>query len=71
MPTEDVTGLTPVGEEITEVLEYKQGELFVKKYVHPEYIRPTEEGTQAKESSQHYPRCQLIKVWQAPLYWRI
>ncbi len=47
-PTEDVSGLTPVGEEITEVLEYKQGELFVKKYVRPEYIKPTEEGTQAK-----------------------
>ena len=26
-PAEDVTGLQPVGEEITEILEYKQGEL--------------------------------------------
>ncbi|MBC7509055.1 MAG: hypothetical protein H7320_09955, partial [Ferruginibacter sp.] len=39
-PAEDVTGLTPVGEEITEILEYQQGELYVKKYIRPEYIKP-------------------------------
>jgi len=42
-PAEDVTGLTPVGEEITEILEYQQGELYVKRYIRPEYIKPTEE----------------------------
>ena len=39
-PAEDITGLKPVGEEVTEILEYKQGEIFVKKYIRPEYIKP-------------------------------
>ena len=47
-PVEDVSGLTPVGEEITEILEFQQGELYVKKYIRPEYIKPTADGTQAK-----------------------
>lgn len=34
-PTEDVTGLAPVGEEITEILEYQQGELYVKNMYAP------------------------------------
>ena len=47
-PTADVTGLSPVGEEITEILEYQQGELYVKKYIRPEYIKVDPDGTQAK-----------------------
>ena len=47
-PVEDVSGLTPVGEEITELLEYQQGELYVKKYIRPEYIKSDQDGTQAK-----------------------
>jgi transposase len=43
-PTEDITGLTKIGEEITEILEYKPGELFVKRYVRPEYLKPIEDG---------------------------
>jgi transposase len=65
-PTEDVTGLTPVGEEITEVLEYKQGELFVKKYVRPEYIKPTEEGTQAKRVIAALPSMPIDKSIAGP-----
>ena len=42
-PTEDVSGLKPVGEEVTEVLEYQPGELFIKEYIRPEYIKPNEE----------------------------
>ena len=47
-PAEDITGLKPVGEEVTEILEYKQGEIFVKKYIRPEYIKPSADGTVAK-----------------------
>ena len=47
-PAEDVTGLKPVSQEITEILEYQEGELYVKKYIRPEYIQPTSDGTQAK-----------------------
>ena len=43
-PLEDITGFTKMGEEITEVLEYEPGQLFVKKYVRPKYARPTGEG---------------------------
>ena len=33
-----------MGEEITEVLEYEPGELFVKKYVRPKYAMPQNSG---------------------------
>jgi len=65
-PTQDVTGLTPVGEEITEVLEYKQGELFIKKYIRPEYIKPTEEGTQAKRVIAALPCMPIDKCIAGP-----
>ena len=42
-PAEDVTGLKAVGQEVTEMLEYQQGELYVKKYIRPEYIKSTAE----------------------------
>ena len=35
VPAEDVTGLKPIGEEVTEILEYQQGELYVKKIHSP------------------------------------
>src|ERR1035437_3721209 len=60
-PTEDVTGLAPVGEEITEILEYQQGELYVKKYVRPEYINPTADGTQAKRVIAALPNMPIAK----------
>lgn len=43
-PAEDITGLKKMGEEITEVLEYEPGELFVKKYVRSKYARQNNEG---------------------------
>jgi len=65
-PTHDVTGLTPVGQEITEVLEYKTGELFIKKYIRPEYIKPTEEGTQAKRVIAALPGMPIDKSIAGP-----
>ena len=65
-PTQDVTGLTPVGQEITEVLEYKVGELFIKKYIRPEYIKPTEEGTQAKRVIAALPSMPIDKCIAGP-----
>lgn len=65
-PTEDVTGLTPVGQEITEVLEYKVGELFVTKYIRPEYIKPTEQGTQAKRVIAALPGMPIDKCIAGP-----
>jgi transposase len=62
-PTEDVTGLKPVGEEITEILEYQQGELYVKKYIRPEYIQPTVDGTQAKRVIAALPNIPIAKSY--------
>ena len=62
-PTEDTTGLQPVGEEITEILEYQQGELYVKKYIRLEYIKPTADGTQAKRVIAALPNMPIAKSY--------
>ena len=62
-PTQDVTGLQPVGEEITEILEYQQGELYVKKYIRPEYIKPSADGTQAKRVIASLPNMPIAKSY--------
>ena len=62
-PVEDVSGLTPVGEEITEILEYQQGELYVKKYIRPEYIKPDQDGTQAKRVIAPLPNIPIAKSY--------
>jgi transposase len=62
-PTEDVTGLQPVGKEITEILEYQQGELYVKKYIRPEYIKPTADGTQARRVIAPLPNIPIAKSY--------
>ena len=43
-PAEDVSALNKMGEEITEVLEYAPGELFVKKYIRHKYALPQSAG---------------------------
>ncbi len=43
-PREQTTGCKKMGEEITEVLEYEPGELFVKRYIRNKYAKPNNEG---------------------------
>lgn len=43
-PAEDITGHRKMGEEITEVLEYLPGELFVKQYKRIKYAKPDNAG---------------------------
>jgi transposase len=43
-PKEDIVGAKKIGENITEILEYKPGELYVKKYIRPKYALPEEKG---------------------------
>ena len=43
-PANDIRGCKKMGEEITEVLEWQPGELFVKKYVWPKYAMQNSEG---------------------------
>lgn len=65
-PTQDVTGLTPVSQQITEVLEYKVGELFIKKYIRPEYIKPIQDGTQANRVIAALPSMPVDKCIAGP-----
>jgi transposase len=39
-------GSKKIGEDITEILEYKKAELYVKKYVRPRYALPEEQGVE-------------------------
>ena len=43
-PAEDSTGYKKIGEEVTEVLEYKPGELYVKRYIRFKYAKPDNSG---------------------------
>jgi transposase len=39
-PDTDTSGLKKIGEEITEVLEWLPGELYVKQFIRPKYVSP-------------------------------
>ncbi len=43
-PSGDLTGCKMMGEEVTEVLEYAPGELYVKKYKRIKYVKPDNTG---------------------------
>ena len=43
-PSEDVTGMEKIGEEVTEELERIPGKLFVRQYIRPKYARRNGEG---------------------------
>jgi transposase len=43
-PEENIEGGRKIGEEVTEVLEYKPGKLFVQRYVRPKYVLPEDKG---------------------------
>ncbi|NJO67905.1 MAG: IS66 family transposase [Bacteroidetes bacterium] len=43
-PENKEEGAKKIGEEVTEVLEYTPGQLYVKKYVRPKYAQPQEKG---------------------------
>ena len=40
----DMTGLRKIGEEVTGILDYVPGELYVKQYIRPKYAAPLDEG---------------------------
>lgn len=42
-PEEVPEGVKKIGEEITEVIEYKKAEIYVKKYIRPKYALPQED----------------------------
>jgi transposase len=44
-PQEDITGLKCIGKEITDQLELVPAKLFIKRFIRPKYIKPTDEIT--------------------------
>ena len=42
-PDADISSLKKIGDEITEILDYIPGELYVKQYIRPKYIQPVNE----------------------------
>jgi transposase len=40
LPDFDTTGLKKIGEEITEILDLIPGELYVKQYIRPKFVKP-------------------------------
>lgn len=62
-PSEDVAGLKPIGEEITEILECQQGELYVKRYIRHEYIKPTADNASAKRVIAPLPNMPIAKSY--------
>ena len=61
LPQEDISGLKPVGTEVTEQLEYQPGELFVKRYERPEYIKSAEDNLSASRIIAALPAMPLAK----------
>jgi transposase len=43
LPDFDITGLKKIGEEITEILDLVPGELFVKQYIRPKFVKSLSE----------------------------
>jgi transposase len=43
-PADKIEGAKKIGEEITEVLEYKPGKLYVNRYIRPKYVMPENKG---------------------------
>ena len=43
-PAQDVTGLTLIGQDITEQLDYTAGKLIVRQFIRPKYARPKGAG---------------------------
>lgn len=52
-PEEDVSGMKHIGDDVTEVLEYEAGRIWVRRIVRPRYARPeTEEETEQAQIVQ-------------------
>jgi len=43
-PLQDITGLTQIGQDVTEMLDYTPGKLIVRQYIRPKYARPKGAG---------------------------
>jgi transposase len=64
-PAEDTRGMKRIGEEITEVLEYKSATFFVYRYIRPKYARPEAEAAEQAPGAEPPPAAAAILI--APL----
>ena len=62
-PLEDVSMLKKIGEEVTEILEYQPGELYVKQIIRPEYIQMSEDGLKGKRIIAPMPSLPIPKSY--------
>jgi transposase len=60
-PEGDVSNMQYIGDVIKEVLEYREGEMYVTRYVRPEYIKPSEDGLSAERVIAPLPALPLPK----------
>ena len=51
LPDSDVSGLKKIGDDITEILDFTPGELFVKQYIRPKYLACRQAGVQPVSST--------------------
>jgi len=63
LPTEDVSNLVKVGDEITEILEYESGKFYVNRIVRPEYIKTNVDGLSATRVIAPMPSLPLPKSY--------
>jgi transposase len=61
-PEGDLEGLVRIGEDITEVLEYEAGKMWVRRTVRPRYARPAETGAETGARADR----PVAQVLQAP-----
>jgi transposase len=66
IPEEDVSALQPIGKAVTEILEYQPGEVFVKRYERPEYIKLSEDGLNGRRVIAPLPALPLPKAIAGP-----
>lgn len=48
-PVDKQESAVKIGETITEILEYKPGTVYVKRYVRPKYVQPVRTGTETEK----------------------
>ena len=57
-PEEDVSDMVQIGQEITDILEYKPASFYIIRYVHPKYAKKDKEGVMiAKLPERTFGKC--------------
>ncbi len=57
-PEEDLTGMVQIGQEVTDVLEYKPASFYIIRYIRPKYARKDQEGVAiAKLPERTFDKC--------------